>query len=104
MIVGGSVTFAPGEVERLRPHLNDLIMATREEPGCLLYSHAARPEEPDTVIVFELWASDAALRAHLKTPHVAAWYGQIKGAKVMGSHLHAYPFDETKRLRDFRDP
>ncbi|MEM7237313.1 MAG: putative quinol monooxygenase [Pseudomonadota bacterium] len=103
VIVGGFVSFAPGEVEKLRPHLDTLITATRQEPGCLVYSHATREEEPDTVVVFELWESDAALRRHLTTAHVAAWYLQIQTATVLDSMVKAYPFEEARRLRDYRD-
>ncbi len=41
------------------------MRTSRGEDGCLEYTFAADPLEPNRVILFERWESQAALDAHL---------------------------------------
>jgi quinol monooxygenase YgiN len=43
----------------------EVMRTSRGEEGCLEYTFAADPLEPDGVILFERWESQAALDAHL---------------------------------------
>ena len=43
----------------------------RDEAGCLEYTFAADPLEADRVVLFERWASQDALDAHLAGPSPA---------------------------------
>jgi quinol monooxygenase YgiN len=46
---------------------------TRQEDGCLAYLVHRAKDAPDTVVVYERWASPAALAAHHKTAHMDAF-------------------------------
>ncbi len=103
LIVGGTVRFAPGEIERLAPHMKAVIEGTRGEAGCLHYSYSRLLEDPDVIVIFERWESGPALSAHFKTAHMAAWYDQLSTAKVLSREINVYPFETARPTSDYRD-
>ena len=50
-----------------------VLAATRAEDGCTAYDMGEDVCVPGLFRVSELWASEAALRAHLAAPHMAEW-------------------------------
>ena len=55
--------------------------ATRDdEPGCLVYSFAADPCEPDLIQVYELWQDEASLAAHFDHPNYTAMREMLNAA------------------------
>ena len=50
-----------------------MLAATRAEDGCIAYDMGEDVSVPGLFRVSELWASEAALRAHLAAPHMAEW-------------------------------
>ena len=63
----------PDQVDVLRPHMQAVIRASRAEPGCLLYTLAEDMAEPGLIRAFEVYADDAALKAHGESEHFKAW-------------------------------
>ena len=63
----------PDQVEVLRPHMQTVIAASRAEPGCLFYTLAEDMAEPGLIRAFEVYADDAALKAHGESDHFKAW-------------------------------
>ena len=64
--------------------LRDLVLT--EEPGCTLFELSRDPESDDTYHVFEAYADDAAVEAHVSTP----WYKETARALVeclQGNHM-----------------
>lgn len=64
--------------------LRDRVHA--EEPGCTLFELSRDPESDDTYIVFEAYADDAAVEAHVSTP----WYKETARVFVeclQGDHM-----------------
>ena len=61
---------APGRRDELRTELEKLIAPTSQEAGYVNYDLHQGTEDPDTFILYENWESDAALDAHLATPHL----------------------------------
>jgi quinol monooxygenase YgiN len=45
----------------------------REEPGCLCYRAHRSSSDPDLFLFYEQYESEAALDAHRKAPHLAAY-------------------------------
>jgi quinol monooxygenase YgiN len=60
----------PETVEQLRPALFELAAQSRKEDGCNGYKVFQSQSNPLEFVCYESWASDAALDAHLTTPHV----------------------------------
>jgi quinol monooxygenase YgiN len=60
----------PGKEAELRAALTGLLAPTRQEPGCLNYDLHQSVQEPAKFLFHENWTDQAALDAHLKSPHI----------------------------------
>ena len=65
IIVGGRFEVDPEERDAFVAERHEMMRTSRGEDGCLEYTLAADPLEPDRVVLFERWESQAALDAHL---------------------------------------
>lgn len=65
VIVGGEFRFSPEQRDEFLAGHVDAIRKTRAEAGCLEYSFGADPTDPGRVVLFERWADQASLDAHL---------------------------------------
>lgn len=63
----------PGRREPLRAALSALVPPTRQEPGCLDYTLFELRDEPGSFYMRESFRDQAALDAHLATPHFKAF-------------------------------
>ena len=59
-----------GKESELRAALAGLLAPTRREAGCLNYDLHQSPQEPAKFLFHENWTDQAALDAHLKSPHI----------------------------------
>ena len=62
----------PGNRTKVIENARPCIEATRKEKGCIRYELFASTEDDVTLQFIEEWTDLDCLRAHLKTPHVAA--------------------------------
>lgn len=60
----------PGKVEELRAVLQGLVEPTHREPGCVTYELLQNKNDPTDFTFVEEWTSEAALDAHLQSPHL----------------------------------
>ncbi|MGH6956507.1 MAG: putative quinol monooxygenase [Caulobacteraceae bacterium] len=90
LIVAGAVRVPPRNLAGLRPHMLEMIAATRAEDGCLAYSYAEDVAEPGLVRVFEHWRDAAALEAHFATAHIERWRAAWPSFGVSERRLFAY--------------
>jgi quinol monooxygenase YgiN len=63
----------PGHADEVHELMRTVAKATRQEDGCLAYLVHQAKDAPDTVVVYERWASPGALSAHHKTAHMDAF-------------------------------
>ena len=62
--------FAGSEnVASVRTVLKNMLVPTRAEKGCVTYDLHEVLGDPHQFAFFEIWASEAALEAHTRTPH-----------------------------------
>jgi quinol monooxygenase YgiN/catechol 2,3-dioxygenase-like lactoylglutathione lyase family enzyme len=64
------LTVLPGHTEEAYELMRSVARETRKEDGCLAYRLHRADEAPDTLVVYEAWASSAARDAHHKTSHM----------------------------------
>ncbi|QNN51149.1 putative quinol monooxygenase [Nocardioides mesophilus] len=81
----------PGQELALREALIRLTGHSREEVGCLEYTLLEDPDDPMWLSIYERWAGSAAIDAHDRTAHVAAFVARF-------DELLAEPL-ATRRLR-----
>jgi quinol monooxygenase YgiN len=98
LIVAGTVRVPAENLDGLRPHMLAMMTATRAEDGCGAYSYAEDVAEPGLVHVFEVWRDQAALDAHFKTAHMAAWRAAWPGFGVSDRNLKAYEIAAERAL------
>lgn len=85
------IELVPGARARFVDEFRRLEPLVRAEDGCLEYVGlvdastglaAQTPAGDDVLLVVEKWASDAALGAHLRAPHMAAYRERVAGLVV----------------------
>ena len=79
IIVIARVDFDPARLQEIEPALEAMMRATWEESGCLSYSMAIENRAEGIVTIVERWRSEAELKAHFMTPHMAAFQTAIAG-------------------------
>jgi quinol monooxygenase YgiN len=81
------ISAKPGQRDALLAAFSANVPNVRAEPGCIEYAATVdaggfaelqAPLGPDTFIVVEKWAGPEALRAHMASPHMAAYGAQTK--------------------------
>src|SRR5437762_1794108 len=90
LIIAGTVRVPPDNLERFKPHMRAMLAASRAEVGCLAYSYAEDVTEPGLIHVFETWRDQAAIDAHLESPHMAEWRAAWPAFGVTDRRLALY--------------
>ncbi len=68
-------TLHAGAFERFAPLIAENARLSVElEPGCLQFDVARALEAPERILLYEVYADEAAFAAHTKMPHVAAFF------------------------------
>ena len=64
----------PANREAFLPLMQENAAASlRDEPGCRQFDICTDPEQPETVLLYEIYDSPDAFQAHLETPHFKAF-------------------------------
>lgn len=90
IIIAGTVRVPPDALAALRPHQLAMLAASRAEDGCITYSYGEDVAEPGLIRVFEVWRDQAAIEAHFKAPHMAAWRAACAEHGVADRRLSLY--------------
>lgn len=61
--------FPAADMPEIRKALEQLTLASRQEPGCVTYTPHVVESEPDTVVIYEQYRDADALEAHRLSPH-----------------------------------
>lgn len=60
----------------------ELVAATRREPGCLSYELLQREDHPTSLLLTEEWESREHLRAHTQTEHFIRLVAELESLEV----------------------
>jgi quinol monooxygenase YgiN len=93
IVIMGFIKTAAGEADRLQPVLSTMMAESEKEDGCIRYVFSRVVNDPDEIVISELWRDQAALAAHFKTPHMASFNAAIAGAKIL--HVSVKQYDGT---------
>ena len=73
----------PDKIEQfLELARTDARHSVANEPGCHQFDVTLDREQPNRVVLYEVYADEAAFDAHLQTPHLAAFRAGIEGLIV----------------------
>lgn len=98
IVVSGTIRVAAGSREAARAAALAVASETRKEDGCISYAFYADLTEDGAFRVFEEWESDAALKAHFQTPHMAAFREKLAGLEFISREIKRYVVTETTDL------
>lgn len=90
IIVEGTVRIVPGTIEKMRPVMEQMIRASRAEPGCIDYAYAVDVLDDTLVRIHERWESRDALEAHFKTAHMDKWRSFLPTMGISERSLRLY--------------
>jgi quinol monooxygenase YgiN len=90
LIVAGSISVDPADVEALSAAAVEMMKATHEEPGCIQYVFSVSMADPGEVEIFEVWESAEDLEAHFAMPHMAAFQAALGDVTITGRNLNRY--------------
>ena len=65
-----------GHEAEVHAALLEAVPPTRAEAGCIQYDLHVGAEDPALIAVYERWADQAALDAHVQTPHARALHAK----------------------------
>ena len=66
----------PDKVEDTRALMTGLAGDTRREAGCVRYEVMQNRANPTEFTTFEEWKDEAAIGAHMASPHIAAAFAK----------------------------
>ena len=97
IVISGTLTFDPAKVDETIAATNTLVEATLAEPGNVTYGFWPSSSEPGVFLVFEEWADDDAINAHMGSEHMAAFMGAAGDLGISATDISRYDVsDKTK--------
>ena len=97
--INGTIRLGRSIDAATRKAIVEMVRASRAENGCIDYAFASDLADPDTLILFERWRDQAALDAHGKSDHMAAFQEFMGANPPEASDLRIYDTDEGQPLR-----
>jgi len=85
LIVFARLTAKPEQAEALGESLRQLIAPTLQEAGSLGYTLHRDNDDPAVWILYEAWASRAALDAHFEQPYMQALF--VRAADLLAKEV-----------------
>ena len=98
LLIMGTIRIPDGAIDTARAAMTAMLTASRAEDGCLAYSYAQDILDPRTIHVSERWRDRAALDAHFRTEHLAAWRAQFGALGITDRDLTLYESGEGQAI------
>jgi len=80
----------PNKIDETKALLLSVLAPTRKEAGCIRYEIYQNNANPQDLTFIEEWASDAALEAHLQTPHITAALAKVPSLLAGAPDIRRY--------------
>ena len=98
IVIEGTVRIPPENLERARPVMEQMIRASRAEPGCLDYALTEDPLDPGLIRVYEHFVDEAALAFHRATPNMATWRAACAALGAYGRDLSSFDVSDYRKI------
>ncbi|MDE1150206.1 MAG: putative quinol monooxygenase [Azospirillaceae bacterium] len=83
------LTAKPGREQALADAMAALVPLVLAEPGCIAYTAHISRTDPATVVMYEVWADQAALDVHAKGANLASLAARFD--ELLGAPLRLEP-------------
>ena len=98
LVIAGTINLDPAHIDEMLAAIVPLMEATQAEEGCIDYVLSADPKDLGTIRIFEKWASDEALGAHMTAPHMGVFQKAIRGCGVTGMSVDKFEIASESKL------
>ena len=98
IILAGVVRCPADRMDAFRPHVVEMVAASRAEPGCIAYAQSESVSEPGLIHIFEHFESEEALAFHRATPHMAAWRALWPTFGIGGRDMKSYDVTDWRQI------
>ena len=98
IIIAGTISIDPDRVDAMLEAIVPLMHGTHAEDGCIDYVLSADPVQAGKIRIFEKWASDEALGAHMTAPHMGEFQKGLKTMGVTGMSVQRFDNAEESEL------
>ncbi len=75
-----------------------MAKATRDEDGCMAYAFYEDLEQPGQYRIYEEWESEAHLKAHFATPHMAEFRAKLSDYDGISISVDRYDTDGKRPI------
>ncbi len=99
IVIAGQIRIDAAHWDKAVEAVKVMMAETHKEPGCHAYEFSADLNQEGVFRLFEEWESEAALAAHFKAPHMAAFQKVIGEVGVKGMDLKRYEVSSAGPLR-----
>ena len=100
LVIAGHVCIDPEKRSEASAAASEVMIATREERGCISYTFSADLGDESLFHIFEEWESQEALDAHFQTPHMAIFQEKLGALGVNEMKIQKYAVASVGPLRD----
>jgi quinol monooxygenase YgiN len=98
IVVAGRVAIKPERREELIAIARKVIAQTKQEAGCIAYDYYFDLLDPNVVLVYEEWESEAALAAHLQQPHTQEFLQTVGDMFARPPAIYRHEVTTSSRL------
>lgn len=95
IVITGEIELHPEDVWPATYHAVRMMEASAAEDGCISYRFYADLVNPRRFRIYEEWSDEDALRAHMASPHMAAFQSALKDLRILERRLEK--FEVAKR-------
>ncbi len=90
IIVEASARIPDGTWEQAKPVMEAMILASREEEGCVEYAYSLDIIDNSVMRVIERWKDMDALEFHFATPHMATFRAALAELALTDLSIRMY--------------
>ncbi len=98
LLLAGTVRFEADRLPAARARMQQMVLLSRAEDGCIAYAYSEDVAEPGLVHVFEVWRDQAAFDAHHATPHFLEWRASREALGMSGRDMTAYEVASSRKV------
>lgn len=98
IVVIGEFRLPDANIDAAREAMEQVIIASRAEPGCLSYTYAQDVLDPGLFRVSECWNDKAALDFHFMQPHMKHWQQVRVQLGMTGRQVTAHAVSASEAL------
>ncbi len=99
IVVSGEIRLDPEDFDAAVALIVPLVVATKEEAGCVEYDYWVDPRDRGRVRVFEEWESDDAIAAHSASEHMKTFFGGMSKLRISSVELSRFEVSDKSPLK-----